>query len=842
MGVCSSNKKYLSSQEIQFIKLQIINCFFNILGNNQKTELGFFCKIHFNKKNNFIDVLITNNNLIEGNNISKSISIYKSGTKIEINLDDSRKKYIDYNNNISIIEIKESDNLIINSYLQIDDDLYNEQEIALSKIYKDKKIYILFKRYDENIYGKIKNVKNFSFEYNYSKERVSTGSLILNLSNFKLIGVHTGNSKKEYKEGIFITELIKNFWKENERNINNNEDKKTSIDDKARFEIKNEKKNLKKSDDENSHYYMKYLQALFLSFYKIEKLLFFKKINNYKVEILNNNSITNLLYKYMNNYEKNFPYCQNIFNEFGKNFTELDSLDINFEKLIDFILTELHKELKNKQTKNYELSKDYNNSKKSYKSFEKYYEQDKSIIQKIFFGIKEIIRKHSCCGIEENSFDYCKYIKFNLEEIEKSNNLQNLISNFENTKIKEKSKCSKCCKESDTFIQQKILKNQDILIIIICNKNKREIDCEITLEFKNNEYKLICCISVSEQENNFNIIYNSKNRWNIIRSDSKSEKEIGNKIMTLIKYPYVLYYEKKNKINNNFEKNINKVNKSSLNNDSKQKSYIYDNDINTIMDKNIINKYNNIINNNELNFLKNSKKMYTMKNLNYSTDIKEKNLNNVTDINLNKIYYNNYINKNNITLYNKLLNNNVFSNNVNNNTISYNNLDPHKNKTIFMKKNKNELIDNVHFNTIYIKNGKNILNNNSNFIMNNNIANIQNLEYNNNFKNQQQNQDDPIANNNLNLLKDKENSINDNGEENGEITLYFNFKNGKELYLDVQENYLFEKVIKNLKDKYLWLKNINVIDYYFNDRRIKKDKTVKDNGLKDNSTIFIKEK
>ena len=79
-----------------------------------------------------------------------------------------------------------------------------------------------------------------------------------------------------------------------------------------------------------------------------------------------------------------------------------------------------------------------------------------------------------------------------------------------------------------------------------------------------------------------------------------------------------------------------------------------------------------------------------------------------------------------------------------------------------------------------------------------------------------------------------------NMEDDKEINLIFLVIN-KELNLDVKENSIFNKVIEQLYSKYLWLDNINIIDYKFNGKSIEKEKTVKENGLKDNSNIELVE-
>jgi hypothetical protein len=82
-------------------------------------------------------------------------------------------------------------------------------------------------------------------------------------------------------------------------------------------------------------------------------------------------------------------------------------------------------------------------------------------------------------------------------------------------------------------------------------------------------------------------------------------------------------------------------------------------------------------------------------------------------------------------------------------------------------------------------------------------------------------------------------NIENNGKISKEISLFFVFNNGKELYLDIEESCTFEQVIEKLNEKYLWLKNIEIKDYKINSTSILKNKTVKENKLVDNSTINI---
>ena len=57
--------------------------------------------------------------------------------------------------------------------------------------------------------------------------------------------------------------------------------------------------------------------------------------------------------------------------------------------------------------------------------------------------------------------------------------------------------------------------------------------------------------------------------------------------------------------------------------------------------------------------------------------------------------------------------------------------------------------------------------------------------------------------------------------------------------LDLTDIIEFNKVIEQLHSKYLWLKNLKIIGFKYNGKQISKNKTVKENGLNNNSTIII---
>ena len=120
---------------------------------------GYFCIIKFPDIFNYLPVLIINNYEFGENDIIKEKGIeliLNSNEKSYIIIDESRKLYINKNYNIIIIEIKKNDKIDINSFLEIDDDIYGDD---INNIYKNKEIYEIYYNKNGDIkysFGKIK--------------------------------------------------------------------------------------------------------------------------------------------------------------------------------------------------------------------------------------------------------------------------------------------------------------------------------------------------------------------------------------------------------------------------------------------------------------------------------------------------------------------------------------------------------------------------------------------------------------------------------------------------------------------------------------------------------------
>ena len=208
-----------------------------IICKDEGNGTGFFGSIPFPDKYNLLPVLITNNHvvdkddLIEGNTINLTLNNDKIPFKIKI--DNSRKVYTNEKYDITFIEIKNTDGFDLNTFLDLDDRVLkvksNEELNKLSA-------YLIFYPSGKEVEystGIIKSIsEDNNIEHTCSSKPGSSGSPILNLNNNKVIGVHKGASdSKNWSLGTFIKGPINKFYQEEMNNNKTNllEDKKEII-------------------------------------------------------------------------------------------------------------------------------------------------------------------------------------------------------------------------------------------------------------------------------------------------------------------------------------------------------------------------------------------------------------------------------------------------------------------------------------------------------------------------------------------------------------------------------------------------------------------------------------
>ena len=286
----------------KLILFQMENCICKIIKDNGTKGTGFFCKIPFSDKNNLLNVLITNNHIlnekdIENNKIIKLI-MYNQNQKIEkrIKIDDSRKKYTNINDDITIIEIKSNKDDIYN-FLEIEDEI-------LELEYKRKSIYILHHPENKQLvsYGLVDDIiEGKEINHYCNTKHGSSGSPILSLESYKVIGVHKwGSNKSDIKinYGTLIKYIINEFnnkYKSEKRNkISEFKIEKNKSKEKIRFKAysnfgkniidknKNERERFKNDLKSNLNKIYSRVQVIFQSneFNNLDEKEFLNKFKN----------------------------------------------------------------------------------------------------------------------------------------------------------------------------------------------------------------------------------------------------------------------------------------------------------------------------------------------------------------------------------------------------------------------------------------------------------------------------------------------------------------------------------------------------------------------------------
>ena len=180
--------------------------------NNKGT--GFFVKIPYKSK--LLPVLITTNQVINIYDIlcNRNILLHLNNEIKTIKLDNNRLMYTNAKFDISIIEIKEEDNLK-NKYLELDDGIINYLKLDKTKLKKKESpnylyesIYILNSSKNKDIFisfGKLQDINNNEIFHKCNLKEDSSGSPIYLMNNQKLIGIQSENDKQnKYNKGLLL--------------------------------------------------------------------------------------------------------------------------------------------------------------------------------------------------------------------------------------------------------------------------------------------------------------------------------------------------------------------------------------------------------------------------------------------------------------------------------------------------------------------------------------------------------------------------------------------------------------------------------------------------------------
>ena len=220
----NNSPKPVSISSTKTILNQLMNCIckLNINGAN---GTGFFCKIPF--ENNETKVFFMTNyhvldkNYYEANNkINLLINDEKEIKTIDLRI--KRNTYFNQENDITLIELNENDN--INNFLELDENLFRHNNNIL---YEHKSLYVLQYPQGGNAavsYGLLTSLDKYEIKHICSTENGSSGSPILNLETNKVIGIHKeGSINFEFNKGIYLKYILIDYIQKNTNKINENQ-------------------------------------------------------------------------------------------------------------------------------------------------------------------------------------------------------------------------------------------------------------------------------------------------------------------------------------------------------------------------------------------------------------------------------------------------------------------------------------------------------------------------------------------------------------------------------------------------------------------------------------------
>ena len=225
----STSPEPLSIEETKKILEQMQSCVCKIYNGEKRTGTGFFIKIPY--KSNLLSVLITAYHIINENDKNKNITIALNDDqdiKFFI-IDNERKIYTNKKLDVTIIEIKEKDE--IKNYLELDDNIKNNIKLdnevfsnVLKNIYSNKSIYCINYPNGKKVavsYGQSPQFYEKNIEHKCITQNGSSGAPILLIENQKVIGIHLSSSFLNVNIGSLIIYSIIEF-QQIENNIFNN--------------------------------------------------------------------------------------------------------------------------------------------------------------------------------------------------------------------------------------------------------------------------------------------------------------------------------------------------------------------------------------------------------------------------------------------------------------------------------------------------------------------------------------------------------------------------------------------------------------------------------------------
>ena len=190
---------------------------------------GFFCKIPFPNEFNLLQLLITNNHILDeiDLNIGNSFifSLKNDELIFKILFHNKRRTYTNKQYDITMIELRKSDGLKGYSFLEIDDNAFIDKP---NNYYPKKTIYLIHYTNGQKVEFSSGIIKNI-FEDNYTISHLcttttgSSGGPLINILNHKVKGLYKGIKKgNNFNLGTLLKIPIQEFNQKYNNNMNIN--------------------------------------------------------------------------------------------------------------------------------------------------------------------------------------------------------------------------------------------------------------------------------------------------------------------------------------------------------------------------------------------------------------------------------------------------------------------------------------------------------------------------------------------------------------------------------------------------------------------------------------------
>ena len=367
---------------------------------------------------------------------------------------------------------------------------------------------------------------------------------------------------------------------------------------------------------------MLFWEAVFSSFQKITQLA------NYFTELKqdpnnDNYPFSKLFYDLFNNNNISIKKFPEIFLNIIISRNRQDLL-LNPRQLFNFLLEELHNELillDNKVVKEEKINKISNKKEIAEELFDKYEKKNKSFIQKLFFGRKQIKKICQICKSTTYELQFLKFCPINIQKVQGNVGIEQLYNNiqreFENIAF-----CKNCNKNEKCKIKIDIVEEPKILILFIYNYTDN-IKIEFSETFNDN-YKIKSIIMGNESlinnflcsKNNKDFVSYGKEKSNFFKFEKGDIKYINKKELDKGN-PYIIFYIKKEeKENQNYEEiNLNDFGSKEILNKGKKNNKSH-NKLKTEREKRI--KNNEVSNTDDSNKDENDKNNRNIKNKTFS--------------------------------------------------------------------------------------------------------------------------------------------------------------------------------------------------------------------------------